>query len=339
MTGRAATRALRAAGTALALLALASCSSTDATTPAAGATRAETATTSAPAVSSTPPHRRRPRPSSTPVSVMIRHAGSRTALALLRGLTVKGRAPMTGYDRLRFGPAWTDTDRNGCDTRDDVLRRDLVRRHVEAGTDGCVILSGRLWPDPYTGHRISFVRGGASEVDIDHVVALGDAWQKGAFRWPFRKRLALANDPLNLLAVDASANRSKGDADAASWLPDNKAYRCAYVARQVAVKAKYDLWVTLAEREAMGRVLARCPERRAPHGDAPTIAAVAGVSDGSSSGGSASGAGTSAGSGSGLDPRFSYCYEAIAAGYGPYVRGRDQEYSWYTDADSDGVVC
>jgi hypothetical protein len=125
------------------------------------------------------------------------------------------------------------------------------------------VLSGRL-ADPYTSAMIAFVRGGASEVDIDHVVALGDAWQKGAQRWPRRERVAFANDPLNLLAVDASANRQKGDGDAATWLPANKAFRCAYVARQVSVKLKYALAVTAAEREAMRRVLGRCPTLRVP---------------------------------------------------------------------------
>ena len=125
--------------------------------------------------------------------------------------------------------------------------------------------SGRL-DDPYTATTITFVRGGASEVDIDHVVALGDAWQKGAQRWPQRERVAFANDPLNLLAVDASANRQKGDGDAATWLPANKAFRCAYVARQVAVKLKYALAVTAAERDAMRRVLGRCPTMRVPQG-------------------------------------------------------------------------
>ncbi len=124
-----------------------------------------------------------------------------------------------------------------------------------------MVLSGRL-ADPYTSTTIMFARGGASEVDIDHVVALGDAWQKGAWRWPHGERVAFANDPLNLLAVDASANRQKGDGDTATWLPANKSFRCAYVARQVSVKLKYALSVTAAERDAMRRVLARCPTQR-----------------------------------------------------------------------------
>lgn len=187
---------------------------------------------------------------------------------------------MTGYGRAAFGAAWTDTNRNGCDTRNDVLRRDLADRQVKAGTNNCVALAGWLAPDPYTGQRIHFVYGGASEVDIDHVVALGDAWQTGAFRWVPLKRLALANDPMNLLAVSASANRSKGDGDATTWLPSNTAYRCAYVARQVAVKVKYGLWITAAERAASARILDRCPALLAPTGTAPTISPVAGSAQG-----------------------------------------------------------
>ena len=122
-----------------------------------------------------------------------------------------------------------------------------------------MVLSGRL-ADPYTSTTIAFARGGASEVDIDHVVALGDAWQKGAWRWPYGERVAFANDPLNLLAVDASANRQKGDGDTATWLPANKSFRCAYVARQVSVKLKYALSVTAAERDAMRRVLGQVPD-------------------------------------------------------------------------------
>jgi len=122
--------------------------------------------------------------------------------------------------------------------------------------------------------------GGASEVDIDHLVALSDAWQKGAATWPAGKRLALANDPLNLLAVDASTNRSKSDGDTATWLPPNKAFRCTYVARQVAVKGKYGLWVTSAERDAMIRILTTCPTLGLPgSGSAPTIAALPGAAN------------------------------------------------------------
>ena len=180
------------------------------------------------------------------------------ALDALARLQVKGRAPKTGYERERFGDGWSTTA--GCDTRDIVLRRDLTRKRYEGD---CIVRSGQL-ADPYTARTVTFVRGGASEVDIDHVVALSDAWQKGAQQWPAARRESFANDPLNLLAVDAATNRQKGDGDAATWLPPNKPFRCAYVARQVAVKRKYGVWVTQAEHDAIARILARCPGRRTP---------------------------------------------------------------------------
>ena len=163
------------------------------------------------------------------------HVAHRTALSAVDQLVVKGRGPMTGYDRSRFGDAWVDVNRNGCDTRDDILRRDLRHRTVRAGTHGCVITSGTL-ADPYTATSLRYVRG-HSRIDIDHVVALGDAWQMGAARWAPAVRISFANDPLNLLAVSASANRQKGDSDTASWLPKARRFRCAYVARQAALPA------------------------------------------------------------------------------------------------------
>lgn len=202
---------------------------------------------------------------------VIAGAGPRAALALLGSLAVRGRAPKTGYSREQFGQAWADTDRNGCDTRDDILRRDLTGTELRGGTHGCVVLSGTL-AEPYTGRTISFVKSDGSAVQIDHVVSLSDPWQTGAQSWPAAKRLAFANDPLDLLAVDGSANAAKSDADAASWLPPNKSYRCAMVARQTAVKAKYGLWVKPAERDAIARVLSTCPSQPAPSGGTPTLA-------------------------------------------------------------------
>lgn len=191
------------------------------------------------------------------------------ALAAVDTLTVKGRAPKTGYDRDRFGSPWADTDSDGCGTRDDILKRDL--EDVKYRDGDCEVASGKLSPDPYTGRDVTFVRG-RSQVDIDHLVALSDAWQKGAGKWQPSKRIAFANDPLNLLAVDAGPNRGKGDGDTATWLPPDKGYRCAYVARQVAVKKKYEVWVTDAERDAMKRVLAGCPREKLPAGGGPTAA-------------------------------------------------------------------
>ncbi|MER8045328.1 HNH endonuclease family protein [Streptomyces sp. NPDC094032] len=191
----------------------------------------------------------------------VKPAAGGTALAAVDALPVKGRAPKTGYEREKFGRAWTDVDRNGCGTRDDILQRDLTGVRFIDGR--CKVASGTLKDDPYTGGSIDYVRG-RSKVDIDHVVALSDAWQKGAQKWDSGTRLRFANDPLNLLAVDSATNRRKSDGDAATWLPPNKAYRCTYVARQIAVKKKYGVWVTSGERDAMKRVLATCPEQRLP---------------------------------------------------------------------------
>ncbi|WNF01590.1 HNH endonuclease family protein [Streptomyces luomodiensis] len=186
---------------------------------------------------------------------------SGSALSAVSSLTVKGRAPKTGYERDEFGSSWVDTDDNGCGTREDILKRDLT--DVKFRDGHCLVASGTLTDDPYTGRSVRFVRG-RSKVDIDHVVALSDAWQKGAQKWDRDKRVAFANDPLNLIAVDASANRRKGDGDAATWLPPNTAYRCDYVAHQVAVKKAYGLWVTSAEKDAMRRVLRGCPTTKLP---------------------------------------------------------------------------
>ena len=174
-------------------------------------------------------------------------------------LSVKGRAPKTGFDRDEFGPAWSDVDRNGCDTRNDILKRDLSEEKFKAGTHDCIVLSGVL-EDPFSGKTITFERGQdtSSDVQIDHVIPLSDAWQKGAQQWTDGKRKEFANDPLNLLAVDGPLNGQKSDSDAASWLPPRKAYRCEYIARQIDVKAKYDLWVTSAEKDAMKDVLSSC---------------------------------------------------------------------------------
>ncbi len=184
-----------------------------------------------------------------------------STLTLLETLTVKGRAPKTGYSRSAFSH-WRDPDRNGCDARNDILKRDLTNVVFKDDTDGCKVFSGEL-QDPYSGTTIQFILG-KSDVDIDHVVALSHAWQVGAFQWSDAKRLEFANDPMNLLAVSARLNRQKGDGDAATWLPPAKSYRCAYVSRQVVVKVKYGLWVTSPEKAAIQRVLQSCPNFPAP---------------------------------------------------------------------------
>ena len=187
------------------------------------------------------------------------------ATAVLETLAVKGRAPKTGYTRAQFGPAWADVDRNGCDTRNDVLKRDLTSITYRAKTRNCVVESGTLI-DRYSGETINFVKGNVSsmEVQIDHVVALSNAWQTGAFKLTADQRRALSNDPLNLFAVKGLLNSQKGDGDAATWLPPLKSFRCNYVAQQIAVKAKYSLWVTAPEKAAMVSILAKCPTQKVP---------------------------------------------------------------------------
>ncbi|GIL37276.1 calcium-binding protein [Phycicoccus sp. DTK01] len=260
-----------------------------------------------------------------------------TALATLGSIPVKGRAAKSGYDRDRFGQAWADVDRNGCDTRNDILRRDLSAVTLKRGTRGCVVLSGTLH-DPYTGRTLAFVRGARTSgaVQVDHVVALSDAWQKGAQRWDEATRTAFANDPLNLLAVDGPTNAAKGDGDTATWLPPRKAARCGYVARQVAVKSRYRLWMTAAERAAAERVLGGCPGQAVP---TTRPVALGGAPEEPEPAPSHRATPRPVSSGRTPDPRFGSCRAALAAGYGPYVEGRDVEYGWYRDGDSDGTVC
>ncbi|QBJ98615.1 DUF1524 domain-containing protein [Rhodococcus sp. ABRD24] len=198
-----------------------------------------------------------------PASATTREEAN-TALAALGTLPVKGRAPKTGYGQELFGSAWTDDvsvdgGHNGCDTRNDILRRDLTHITVKPGSNNCTVVTGTL-NDAYTGTEIAFTRGEGTStvVQIDHVVALSDAWQKGAQQLDEVTRRNFANDPRNLQAVAGPANQQKSDGDAATWLPSNKAYRCTYVSRQVEVKSAYSLWVTEAERDAIARVLGEC---------------------------------------------------------------------------------
>ncbi|TQM37698.1 uncharacterized protein DUF1524 [Pseudonocardia cypriaca] len=199
------------------------------------------------------------------VRIEPRQAPTGDAATALAALPVKGRAPLTGYDRDQFGQSWRDIDRNGCDQRNDVLARDLTDVEYKSGTRDCVVQSGTL-ADPYTGRTIPFRRGQdtSDDVQIDHVVALSNAWQTGAQQLDIGARELFANDPLNLMATEGAVNQSKGDGDAATWLPPARDYRCTYVARQVAAKAKYHLWVTAAERDAIAGVLSDCPGQELP---------------------------------------------------------------------------
>jgi len=201
----------------------------------------------------------------TSQAATISQASEVTASTVLSTLPVKGRAAKTGYTRAQFGQTWADVDRNGCDTRNDMLKRDLTEIVFKVKTRNCVVESGVLL-DRYSGETINFVRGNVTsmEVQIDHVVALSNSWQTGAFKLSVIQRTALANDPLNLFAVKGRLNSQKGDGDAATWLPPLKSFRCAYVAQQIAVKAKYSLWVTAPEKDAMVRILTACPKQPLP---------------------------------------------------------------------------
>lgn len=259
---------------------------------------------------------------------------AQAAWELLDTLEVKGRAPKTGYDRALFGQAWADTDLNGCDTRNDILRRDLTSITVKPGTNGCKVITGVL-ADPYTGKTINFQQGQStsSAVQIDHVVALSDAWQTGAQQMDASKRQLFANDPENLLAVDGPANQQKGDGDAATWLPSNTSYRCTYVGKQIQVKAKYGLWVKQAEKDAMRRVLADCGATApAPVVEEPAPAAPAPVEQPAQVAPAPVDQAPAAGT------YYKNCSEAKAQGAAPLYAGQDG-YGKHLDRDGDGIAC
>lgn len=188
-------------------------------------------------------------------------ADSPLATEVLELLPVKGRAAKTGYARTEFYNSWPTID--GCSLRQRIIKRELGDSAVISSEDNCTVVSGE-YDEPYTGSHLIFYQKSdfSSGVQIDHVVALSDAWQKGAQNLTKEERYSLATDPLNLLAVDASTNQSKSDGDAATWLPANKKFRCAYVARQISVKYKYSLWVSSAEKSAISAILETCPNEK-----------------------------------------------------------------------------
>lgn len=176
--------------------------------------------------------------------------------AQLATLEIREPGAQRAYDRDAFGPAWEDVDNNGCDTRNDILQRDLSRDELDE--DGCTLLSGTL-KDPYTGEVIDFERSkGGSQIDIDHMIPLGAAWEAGASEWTDAKRLQYANDPLVLLAVDAGANRSKSDQTISEWEPTNEAVACQYGASWVEVAATYDLSISPADHETLTALAEQC---------------------------------------------------------------------------------
>lgn len=261
-----------------------------------------------------------------------------TALAVLATLPVKGKSPKTGYDRTGdFGTAWLDVDHNGCDTRNDIVARDL---HDIVRSGPCTVLTG-TFTEPYTGATMHFVRGQDTSalVQIDHVVALANAWQTGAQKLTQAQRISLANDPLNLLAADGRANAQKSDGDAATWLPATKSFRCAYVARQISVKATYRLWVAPAERDAMARVLSSCPDQPAltsTFAPVPASAPVAPPAPAPVVEEPAPAPAPEAPAPSSI--YYQNCTAVRAAGAAP-IRQGDPGYSRTLDRDGDGIGC
>lgn len=252
------------------------------------------------------------------------------AAAVLEQLDVKGRAPKTGYDRSLF-PHWDDVDGNGCDADDDAIERYASREMADRCRESAAVMV-----DPYTGGELRWGAKRSNVVDIDHVVSLSDAWQKGAQSWSAGKRREFANDPVNLVPTSAAVNRAKGDSDAASWLPPWKRARCEFVARQIRVKGAYGLWVTAAERDAMARVLKSCPGQRLPGpGRAVSLPPMPEKTAPTAKRTTSEPAPEPDSGGSGL----ATCKDVKAAGLGPYKRGIDPEYGRYQDSDKDGVVC
>lgn len=254
-------------------------------------------------------------------------AGTVSTPGLLRALTVA--SPHTaGYSRDLFN-LWVDANGNGCDTRKEVLISEArVSPHIGAG---CSLTGGRWW----SAYDNLFITS-ASSLDIDHFVPLAEAWRSGAYRWSAGTREAYANDlgySLSLIAVSASTNRSKSDADPAAWLPPFNAYRCTYVATWVAIKWRWRLTIDPLEKGALTLGLAGCGASATvlePTRAAITVGPIVPTATDTT---------TTAGNNGALDSRYPYCTQAIAAGLGPYYRGQDPEYAWYRDADGDGIVC
>ncbi|RVW01735.1 GmrSD restriction endonuclease domain-containing protein [Rhodococcus spongiicola] len=266
-------------------------------------------------------------------------SGADGAMERLAALPIKPRASKDGYDRAEFGQAWTDDvtvdgGRNGCDTRNDILGRDLVYTTTDPMSRDCTVLSGTL-EDAYTGKQLRFVRGPdtPSAVQIDHVVALSDAWQKGAQELDEATRRNLANDPRNLQAVDGPTNQAKSDSDASEWLPPNSAYRCTYVERQIEVKIAYGLWVTQAEHDAMARELASCGGAGSGISSTEGAGSKAPTSQPTLSGTSPMGVSTLTG-----EVYYPNCTAARAAGAAPLRIGQPG-YRLGMDGDGDGVAC
>lgn len=244
------------------------------------------------------------------------------SLKLLARLDVESESASNSYKRELFRH-WVDENGNRCDTRAEVLMRDTKLPVTRSGT--CTIRTGK-WVSVYDNQVITT----AGSLDIDHVVALKEAWESGASGWTSSERQKFANDlgfNRSLIAVSASTNRSKSDRDPASWLPPSKSYRCEYLISWIQVKFRWRLSIDTGERNIIRSGLVDCGNPKVLVPDRMTVSDNPVVPDP-----------TPTGDGS-LDPRFEYCYQAIAAGYGPYYKDVDPEYYWYKDGDKDGVVC
>ncbi|GAA1756467.1 excalibur calcium-binding domain-containing protein [Kocuria aegyptia] len=310
-------------GTVTTVPATASPSATPSSTASPTASRTPgSVTTVAPAPEPTPS----PEPSETPVRAVSPPSG---AFLALEDLPVAAAGTMSDYDRDALFGGWIDADGDCEDTRNEVLARDLTDI---TSADGCKVDTGTL-ADPYTGRTIDFVRGVATsnDVQVDHVVSLGNAWVTGARRLSQADRTALANDPLNLLAVDGPTNGSKSDKDASQWLPPNRAFACEMVAVQIAVKSRYSLWVTAPEKTAMAEVLSDCPDQQlpggTPFGDIP-----------GGTGAAPAPAEAPAPAPAPADVHYANCTAAREAGAAPLLRG-EPGYRDAMDRDGDGVAC
>lgn len=231
-----------------------------------------------------------------------------------------------GYQRSYF-TLWTDSDRDGCNTRKEVLLAEAATRPHVSGA--CSVTTGK-WFSAYDGRAFT----SASNLDIDHMVPLEEAWASGAYKWSGTTRTAFANDlgyPRSLIAVSAQSNRSKGSKDPWLWMPARTSYKCQYVSDWVAIKYRWNLAIDLREKQDLVTKLRSCPGRTMVIKPLRATIRLGTTPTGTTG---ATGSSTSQ-----TDPRFSSCSNAIAAGYGPYYRGKDTEYSWYHDGDSDGIVC
>lgn len=340
------------------VLLLSGCSSNPSPIPPPEPTQVTTSPTKAPSDPTKAPTKATISPTKAPTAAPKPSSG--TALAVLETLKVSD-VHETGYKRNLFGASWIDMNNNGCDTREDTLAHDMTDVQKSGN---CEVKSGFL-NDPYTLVPFQFVSDGkGGNIDIDHVVALSAGWKTGMANAPEKIRYSFANDPLNLLAVDAGLNRYKGDKDASEWTPSqgkskivklDSAKDCPYVARQIAVKSKYKLWVTTSEKSAMLNVLNTCKGEKVPTGGLKVV-----VKDSMSPSPDAKkpvakpvkpkadapkptqpkadAPKPKASANAKNDPDMGTCGAATAAGYGPYHKG-DVEYSYYQDRDGDGTVC